>query len=112
MNKIQGREQSPVLTLVSTLLSLGPLAVKAAPHLQPLWPISAGGVRGEQLACGDMAVAQPPLSLKSSCVPDPWVPRFLEPTSEDYQQVALWSCACIARLEGPRPSPGQIMKVQ
>lgn len=43
MNKTSGREKpSALTTLVSTLLFLGPLAVKAAPHLQPLWPFSAG----------------------------------------------------------------------
>lgn len=42
MGNTQGREQSLVLTLVSTLLFLGPLAAKAAPHLQSLWPLGAG----------------------------------------------------------------------
>lgn len=34
--------KSQILTLVSTLIFLGPLEAEAAPHLQPLWPVCAG----------------------------------------------------------------------
>lgn len=42
VDKAQGQEMSQVLTPVSTLILLGPLEAKAAPHLQPLWPVGAG----------------------------------------------------------------------
>lgn len=62
MGKAHAWEKSPVLSLVSALLFLGAPAAKAAPHLHPLWPVSAGDLRGEQLACGDVAVTEPPLT--------------------------------------------------
>lgn len=41
-DKTQRREKSQVLTLVSALLFLGPLAAKIAPYLQPLRAVGAG----------------------------------------------------------------------
>lgn len=44
VDKAQGQEKSQVLTLVPTLVFLGPLEAKAAPYLQPLRPVGAGGL--------------------------------------------------------------------